>query len=175
MRLKRRILLLTVVLPLSLAGLVAALVMAPGSVEGVYHPFSTFGCAGDQFMDIRSGKQITYVTCAREAYVGTYYKKDPSGIVVFRLASDPDSAVLARAEPHLLGTRFHYPDDGTSEWKWKRIFTKKMKALVAGAESREIVFENGGMRIITYDSKFNVINSTFRPGKALPPTGAPGP
>jgi len=40
MKLKHRILLLTVILPITLAGLIAAIVMAPGSVEGVYDPFS---------------------------------------------------------------------------------------------------------------------------------------
>jgi hypothetical protein len=175
MKPKRRILFLTVVLPISLAGLVAAILMAPGSIEGVYNPFSTAGCTGDQFIEMRDGKVVQYVTCSPEAYLESYYENEPSGTVAFRFSSEINGKPTIRAEPYLLGTRFQYLSDGKSEWKWKRFFTRKMKAHVAAAKIRDIAFESGGTRITTYDSKFNVIDSTLRPMKVSTPAVAPGP
>ncbi len=175
MKPKRRLLLLTVVLPVMLAGLTAALIMAPGSVDGIYNPFTTAGCTGDQFIEMRDGKVVHYVTCSTEAYLQSHYENEPSGSVAFKFSSEINGKPMMRAEPHLLGTRFHHLGEGKSEWKWKRFYTRKMKAHVAGAEVRDVVFETDGTRITTYDSKFNVIHSAFRPKKGVGPIAAPGP
>lgn len=171
----QRLILLTVVLPLAVAGLATALIMAPGSVDGVYYRFTSAGCVGDQFMEMRDSRVVDYVMCSPQTFLQSYYQAEPSGSVVFTFASGSDNKPWARAEPHLLGTRFFYLSDGKSEWKWKRFVTKAMMDHMVSVRITGVFLENEGTRITTYDSKFNVLDSTLRskrggsPGPASPP------
>ncbi len=178
MRPRLRIILLTVVLPATVAGLIAAIALVPGSVEGVYYPFSSYGCQGDQFIEIRDGKVVHYLMCTSEASLNGYYEKDPSGSPVFRFSSDKSGdrgKPWARAEPYLLGTRFFYLSEGKSEWKWKRVLTGKMRDQMSASTIQEVEFERERLRITTYDSQFKVLKNTFRPVRAVSPAPASSP
>lgn len=171
-----RIILLTVVLPATVACLIAAIALVPGSVEGVYYPFSSASCQGDQFIEIRDGKLVHYATCSSEASLNGFYEKDPSGSPMFRFSSDKSGdrgKPWVRAEPYLLGTRFHYLSSGESEWKWKRILTGKMRDLMSSSTILEVAFEKERVRFTTYDSRFKVIHTSFRPMRAASPVPAP--
>jgi hypothetical protein len=58
MKLTRRRALWVAIFALVLPG-VALIALTPFSVEGVYRPFSTFGCDCDQFMEFRDGRVVT--------------------------------------------------------------------------------------------------------------------
>lgn len=176
----RRLILLTVVLPVAVAGLIAAVVLAPGSIEGVYNPLaisSTMGCDCDQFEEFREGRVVFHVM-GSESFMNIYYENDASGSVFVRVRPEKSGEVgklLARAEPHLLGTLFHYPHSGKSEWAWKRFVSRKMKDHMAGAKIIGMVREEGGERFFTWDSKFNVLRSTFYPYRKASPATTPTP
>ena len=122
---------------------------------------------------VGDGKVVHYATCTSEASLNGFYENDPSGSPVFRFSSDKSGdrgKPWARAEPSLLGTRFHYLSNGESEWKWKRILTGKMRDHMSSSTIQEVAFEKERLRITTYDSRFNVIGTTFRPTRpATPP------
>lgn len=171
-----RLILLTVVLPLSVVGLITAIVFTPGGVEGAYSPISSYGCAGDQFMEIRDGRMVSYVMCSNEGTLHGYYEKDPSGSLVFRLSSDKSSNECkpwARVEPHLLGAWFYYLDSGESEWKWKRYVTSKMKNHMVTAAIKGVESGEKGVSSTTYDYQFHVLDVSFRPKLAVSPAPAP--
>jgi hypothetical protein len=91
MKPNRRLILLTVVLPAAVAGLIAAVVLAPGSIEGVYNPLeisSTMGCACDQFEEFREGRVVFHVMESGQSLMNVYYEKDPSGSVFVRFRQD---------------------------------------------------------------------------------------
>ncbi|MEO7100614.1 MAG: hypothetical protein ABI162_14730 [Luteolibacter sp.] len=178
-KLSRRIKIWTAVLIVLLPGLLCV-ALIPASIEGVYNPLSfssTMGCDCDQFEEFREGRVIFHVMEGGGNSISTtYYEKDPSGSIMIRLLPDhvgEKGELLARAEPHLLGTMFYYPDRGTSEWAWKRFVTNKMKTKMAGAKIQSLVHQKEGARLNTYDSNFKVLSSTFRPNPptsgALPP------
>lgn len=178
MKPRLRIILLTVVLPATVAGLIAAIALVPGSVEGVYYPFSSVSCQGDQFIEIRDGKVVHYATCSSESSLNGFYENDPSGSPMFRFSSDRSGdrgKPWARAEPYLLGTRFHYLSSGKSEWKWKRILTGKMRHHMSSSTIQEVAYEKERLRITTYDSRFKVLHTSFRPMRAASPTSASSP
>lgn len=178
MKPRLRIILLTVVLPATVAGLIVAIALVPGSVEGIYYPFSSVSCQGDQFIEIRDGKVVHYATCSREASLNGFYENDPSGSSVFRFSSDKSGdrgKRFMRAEPYLLGTRFHYLNSGESEWKWKRILTGKMRDHMSLSTILEVAFEKERIRFTTYDSRFKVLHTSFRPMRAASPTPASSP
>ena len=178
MKISRRIILWIVIAIIVLPGFVAIALM-PGSIEGVYNPLSissTAGCDCDQFEEFREGRVISHVMDSHDAMMLVYYEQDKSGSISVRLSPDKPGEkgeLLARAEPHLLGTRFYYPDSGKSEWAWKRIVTWKIKAHMAGVKIRGLVPQDNGVSFNIYDSKFNVLNSTFRPKRAANPVPAP--
>lgn len=112
-----------------LIGLFVILFM-PGRVEGVYAPFSSMGCDCDQFMEFRDGRVVNYVMDSADADLMAVYKREAAAGIIVRLSvagAGGNNQILARAEPHLLGTRFFYCGDGKSEWKWKRYVTAGMR------------------------------------------------
>lgn len=168
MKLSRRTIRWIVIAIIVLFGFVAIALM-PGSIEGVYNPLSissTMGCDCDQFEEFREGRVIYHVMDDNNAMIAVYYEKEKSGSISVRLLPDnpgEKGRLLAGAEPHLLGTIFHYPETGKSEWAWKRFVTKKMKDHMAGAKIRDLANESDGVRITIYDSHFNVLETKFRP------------
>ncbi|MES2922042.1 MAG: hypothetical protein V4819_10865 [Verrucomicrobiota bacterium] len=177
MKLSRRLMLWIAISTIVLPGVVAIALM-PSSVEGVYNPFSSFGCDCDQFMEFRDGKVVTYVMGEKETFLTAFFEKDASGATVVRLGSDKsgkEGKPIMRAESHLLGTRFYYLGEGKSEWFWKRFVTRKMKDHMTSAEIRDVVFESEGNRTTTYDYQFNVIGTSFRPKRATSPLPASPP
>lgn len=143
---------------------VVGIALMPSSVEGVYNPFSSFGCTGDQFMEFKDGRIVTYVTCTNEGLSSCIYEKNASGDTFVKLPPDRSGGKpIMRAEPHLLGTRFYYLNEGKSEWFWKRFVTRKMKFQMAGSKILEVVQETHGTRITHYDYQFKVIDTSFRP------------
>ncbi len=160
---------------------VLAIAFIPSSIEGVYNPLSvssTMGCDCDQFLEFREGRMIYHVIESADSMMDLYYEKEASGSVAVRILPDESGGkgkLIARAEPHLLGTRFHYPDQGKSEWAWKRYITRGMKAHMAGAKIKELVLEKEGVRINTYDSGFKVLETRFRPKRPATPATPPSP
>ena len=177
MKLTRRRILWIAIPAIVLPGALAIALM-PGSVEGVYDPFSTYGCGCDQFMEFRDGRVVTYVTESKTAILNAFYEKDASGATLVKLASGKSGKngnPIMRAEPHLLGSRFYYLGEGKSEWFWKRFVTRKMKDHMARAGIRDVVFENDGARTTIYDYKFDVTETSFRSKKAVAPEVVPTP
>ena len=181
-KLSRHIKIWTAILILLLPGLLCV-ALIPASIEGVYNPLSfssTMGCDCDQFEEFREGRMIFHVMeSGGDSISIACYEKDPFGSIMIRLLPDnvgQKGEVVARAEPHLLGTMFYYPARGTSEWAWKRFVTKGMRTHMAGAKIRSLVHEKDGARLNIYDSNFKVLSSTFRPNPptsgALPPKPA---
>ena len=169
MKPSRRAVVLVMTLAVLLAGVFTGGTLLPGSLEGVYHPFSSYGCDCDQFMEFRDGKVVTYVMDSDVSFLNMNYRKEPSGAILLSLSSrqhGEKSEPIIRAEPRLLGTRFFYLKSGGDEWFWKRFVTGKMRDHMAMARIFDIGFETEGIRFTTYDSNFNVIESTFRPRRS---------
>lgn len=165
------------ILPIAISAIVfpgvVAIALMPSSAEGVYNPLSvssTMGCDCDQFVEIRDGRILFHVMEGTESFLNGSYKRDSSGSIIF---TNEDGMPFMRVEPHLLGSRFYYPDTAKSEWRWRRFVTRNMKDHMGRVNIKDIVREKDGLRFITYDHDFRILNTKLYPKPPARPTVSP--
>lgn len=143
-------------------GLGLVLAVIPGKLEGVYREFGiSCLCEGIHFMHFRDGRLLWYASEHPPAtLVGRYEGSRHGSIHVYRAPFEEgeDEALMLKAYPRLLFTKFEHVPSGKIEWVLKSPLTTDLKRIIAsqGIEST-FVTDEGRLVKTLYDRQLKFL------------------
>ena len=139
---------------------IVGLGLVPGRLDGIYAGPACF-CDCSNYTVLKDGRVIMYSTGHSPAgYLGTYEVSNngAAGLYLPPFHQGEGQELAFRLKPKLFFLILEDPDNGETEWMWRRPATTSVRRLIRDEEIKAIQMASRNvMRTTYYDHNFRVI------------------